>query len=82
MCTDRQRVSLIVHRSKSVCDCTSVDNVRRQHTTVTATLMSLGATEMMKTLKVTGLLQLLAAGNHTVFAPTNEAFASFVPQAV
>jgi len=53
-----------------------------QNATVMETLVSLRATEMLKTLKVTGLLQLLSDGNHTLFAPTNEAFASFTPRAV
>jgi len=37
---------------------------------------------MLKTLEVTGLLQRIADGNYTVFAPTNEAFDNFVPQTV
>ena len=59
-----------------------VDGALRQHATVLATLASVGATEMLKTLEVTGLLQLVADGNYTVFAPTNEAFDTFVPQTV
>jgi len=62
--------------------CLRVDNASGQRPTVVATLLSLGATEMLKTLNVTGLLQLLRAGNHTLFAPTNEAFASFTPRVV
>ena len=37
---------------------------------------------MLRTLNVTGLLQLAAADNHTVFAPTNDALAAFTPRSV
>jgi len=59
-----------------------VDDDGAPRVTVMATLLSLGATEMLRTLNVTGLLQLISAGNYTVFAPTNEAFAGFTPPAV
>ena len=49
---------------------------------IAATLQSVGATEMLRTLNVTGLLQLTATDNHTVFAPTNDALAAFTPRSV
>ena len=71
-----------LYRSKSLTVRVSVESAIRERGTVVETLRAVGATEMLKTMKVTGLLQLLNDGNHTVFAPTNEAFTRFVPQAV
>jgi len=54
------------------------------HATLVATLQSVGATEWLKIANLTGLLQLLSAQgvNHTVFAPTNDAFDEFTPRTV
>ena len=63
--------------------CVLIDtNAARPLSSVAATLVSVGTTEMLRTLNVTGLLQLFTDGNHTVFAPTNEALASFTPRSV
>jgi len=69
-------------RPQSAHLCLYTDSAVRQRASLLTTLASVGATEMLKTLEVTGLLQRIADGNYTVFAPTNEAFDNFVPQTV